>query len=380
MRSRGQLLAFFCGALASGGALLFACNSTNDTLPPIYTHVGGSDGGQEDAGPPSDSGPVITKLQDGAPGDACVETTGASPDGGITVGPTALAFDPCGVGSPDALYWDSTTQVLYIGDDTTASVWAWSDANGFRKLASVPVDDGGSTTLGGIAGYGNLIVISRNGGGASGALFQYDVTTTTGIATSIGGTVDPTRRRTGVAYDTTGTRFFSASWGGDAGAGASGTLDLLGVASTTPFVTGLDQPHGMLVSGTQFIVGDYGVGAVLSFPLAAEDILDAGEIDDAGDGGDAAVPPLYTTLATIEGVDQLSAGPGGTILAGQHLPDGGAPQLQQISADGGVAAVEATATFTKLGGIAYDTTYNRVFVADSNGGSVRTIKIYPLAQ
>jgi hypothetical protein len=381
MRSR-HLLACFCGALASGGALLFACNSSNDALPPIYTHIGGGDGGAEDAAPPNDSGSVVT-LADGEVVEACVETSGASPDGGITIGPTALAFDPCGNGSPDALYWDATNSVLYIGDDQNAAIWTWSDAKGFQKLASVPVDDGGSTVLGGIAGYGNLIVVSRNGGGASGALFQYDITTTTGIATTIGGAVDPTRHRTGVAYDSTGARFFSAAWGGEAGAGPSGTLDLIGVLTTTPYVTGLDQPHGVLVSGTQFIVGDNGKGAVIAFPVAAEDILDAGAAaaaDDAGDAGDAAAAALYTTLATIEGVDQLSAGPGGSILAGQHLPDGGAPQLQQISADGGVVAVQASATFTKLGGIAYDTTYNRVFVADSNGGSVRTIKIYPLAQ
>jgi hypothetical protein len=381
--------------VVSATAAFIACQDNGDgTIPPIPGHYYNPDSGPGVAPTGDDSGVVVTPTGDGGP---CVETTSASPDGGVTVGPATLAFDPCGAGSPDALYWDATKQVLYIADDHDGTIWTWTDAAGFQKIAHLPANDAGAMTVGGITGFGNLIVLSLNGGGTAGALFQYDVSTASGVATTIGGTVDPARRRTGVAYDTTGTRFFSASFastggggdggggggGGDAGA-ASGSIDLIQVTSTTAFVTGLVEPHGLLVSGSQFIVGDHGRGEVIAFPIVAADLLDAGPIDagldaadDGGDAGDAATTPLYTTLAALPGVDQLSIGPTGVIYAGQHSSDGGAPQIHRITTDGGSAPFQPTVAFTQLGGIAYDTQYNRVFVADSNGTSVRTIKIYP---
>jgi sugar lactone lactonase YvrE len=378
MRARILCLA---SLVAASTAAFLACQDNGDGTVPVIPGLHYNGDAASDATIGDDSGPVVVTNMD-AGGDACIETTSASPDGDIAVGPATLAFDPCGVGSPDALYWDTTTQVLYIADDRNNQVWTWSDANGFQKLVALPddpaADDAGATKLTGITVSASTLIVARYGNGAFGALFSYNLGATGGAATAIAG-VDPTRYRTALAVDGTG-KIYSDSWSApvDGGDAAGGGIDLVGLTGTTTFLSGLDRPRGLIIVGTQIYVSDLAQNVIYSIPTDLS-LLDAGADDadaEAGAAVDASMSP-YPVYASLPAPDQLSIGPNGSVFAGEKLADGGAPQLRQIFADGGIVSFQPTVTFTSLAGVAYDATAKRLFVADSNGGSVRTIKIYP---
>ncbi len=53
--------------------------------------------------------------------------------------------------------------------------------------------------------------------------------------------------------------------------------------------------------------------------------------------------------------------------------------MRQISPDGGVTVPFPNFTFTSLADVAYDKTNHRLFVVDSNGTTVRVIRIFPVA-
>jgi hypothetical protein len=376
-----RLTWLFSIAVASTAAFV-ACQDNGDGALPAGPglHFDGADASSDGSLERDDSGDVVAPRPD-AGGDACVETTSASPDGDVAVGPTTLAFDPCGVGSPDALYWDAKGQLLYIADDRNNQIWSWSDANGFQKVATVPndpaADDAGATRLSGITVTGTTLVVARYGNGAFGALYSYDLATGGGMATTIG-SVDATRYRTALAADGTGT-VYSDSFAADAGDGGGGTIDIVGLTGTTPFLSGLDRPAGLLIVGTEIFVSDRAQNVIYQVPTDLA-LLDAGTAADAdAEAGaivDASTSP-YPVYASLPAPDQLSAGPNGSLFAGEKLSDGGAPQVRQVFVDGGVVTFQPTVTFTSLAGVAYDDAAKRLFVADSNGGAVRTIKIYP---
>ena len=52
--------------------------------------------------------------------------------------------------------------------------------------------------------------------------------------------------------------------------------------------------------------------------------------------------------------------------------------MRQIAADGGVTIPWPNVTFSGLSDVKYDKTNHRLFVVDSNGTTVRTIKIFPV--
>ncbi len=393
---RARILCLTSVVLSSAAAFV-ACQDNGDgSIPAIPGHYYNPDGGGGDATLGDDGGTVITPSGD-AGGDACVETTSASPDGDVAIGPTSLAFDPCGAGSPDAIYWNATNQTLYIADDHANQIWTWSDANGFQKLVTLPddpaADDAGATKLTGITVSNSTLIVARYGNGAYGALFTYNLETAGGAATKVG-SIDPTRYRFAVAADATGKIYsdsFAAALDGGAdggadggtGGGGNGSIEIVGLSGTTPFLSGLDKPSGLIVVGTQIFVGDRAHDVIYTVPTNLA-LLDAGPDLDAADADaeagailDATAPPPYPVFASLPAPDQLSAGPNGSIFAGQKTNDGGAPQLRQIFPDGGITPFQPTATFTSLGGVAYDSVSKRLFVVDSNGGSVRTIKIYP---
>ncbi len=106
---------------------------------------------------------------------------------------------------------------------------------------------------------------------------------------------------------------------------------------------------------------------------------DPTQIADGGGGLiDGAAFPIYAALPSP---DQLSNGPSGSIYTDQFKPPPrrGGPQVRQIFPDGGVVIPWPSASFTSLDDVAYDPTDHRIFVVDSNGTTVRTIKIYSVS-
>lgn len=308
----------------------------------------------------------------GGPADAGSEAGEAATDGGIVT----LSFDPSGNGSPDAIYWDDAKQVLYIVDDFNNQVWTYTDANGFQKYATVPdnpvLDDAGETKLNGVTELADgTLVVTRFGYGIGGAL--YTVSPDGGSATVPN--VPPARKRIAVTVDPSTGTVYSDSFSGGGDAAISGEVETVNLATgTTVFATGFGKTVGLLVQGSALLVSDQSNGVIVAVPVDGALIADGG----AGLADGAA----FAVYANVVAPDQLSAGPNGSIYTDEFRPpvDGGALQVRQIWPDGGVTIPWPTTSFTALSDVAYDATNHRLFVVDSNGTTVRTIKILPVMQ
>lgn len=344
-RSLSLSLAFFVPALLAIVAV--ACGD-DDATTSSTPDGGGIDVAVDQQSPPGDS------STNDAAGDA----------GGIVRGPVSLDFDPQGNGDPISLFWDEATSVLFIADNRNDQIWSWTDADGFKKLVKVPNDpaatDAGRTNLGQIVKLPDgRLVVPRFGFGEQGAILYVDP------ATGDGGTVPglpANRRRVALAVGPDGKLwggyFFRPNQVDDAGVVSQIAL----TGEETEYSTGWLKPVSVLVSGNRLLVAEQirSGGSIVSLPL---------------DGGTDITP-----FAAVPSPDTLVEGPNGSILTGQFQPlaDGGPLQIRQAWADGGYNVVFPDAGFAKPQGLAYDKKNKRVFVADSNGTVVRTLKIFPL--
>lgn len=365
---RHLLRALILGSTVTAIGAVVACGSDDDDTTP------GTDAGKDgsvvgDAGAKTDATTSDSGL---TTGDAAI-TPDASDAG--DAGPITLQFDPNGLGSPDAIYWDDTKQVLYIADDHGNQIWTYTDAAGFVKYATVPDDpfltDAGKTKLNGITELADgTLVVTRFGYGTNGAL--YTVSPDGGSSASIPN-VDATGRRIEVTSNPTTGFIYGDAFKGTT-ATAAGEVDLVNVTTgPTLYAKGFGKTVGLLVNGTSLLVSDQTNNVILAIPLDPTQI--GASQTKLADGG---AFPIY---ATVDGPDQLSAGPDGTIYTDEFLSnyDGGTPQVRQISADGGVTIPFPDQKFTSLSDVAYDAKNSRLFVADTNGSTVRTIKILPVS-
>ncbi len=363
---RHLLRALILGSTVTAIGAVVACGSDDDdTTPGTDAGKDGSvigDAGAKTDATTSDSGPTT--------GDAATTDASDASD----AGPITLQFDPNGLGSPDAIYWDNTKQVLYIADDHGNQVWTYTDAAGFVKYATVPDDpfltDAGKQKLNGITELADgTLVVARFGYGTNGAL--YTVSPDGGSSTTIPG-IDPTGRRIEVTSDSTGAIYADAFKGTTAT--AAGEVDFVSLSlGSVIYATGFGKTVGLLDNGTSLLVSDQTNNAIIAVPLDPTQI--GTSKTTLADGG------AFPVYATVDGPDQLSAGPDGTIYTDEFLSnyDGGTPQVRQISPDGGVTIPFPDQKFTSLSDVAYDAKNSRLFVADTNGSTVRTIKILPVS-
>ena len=349
---------------------LAACSSSSTKVTPPGV----------DSGTKTDSGTALTDS--GAATDSTTQGDTSAPpqdsgssqdtstvtDGGINRGPATLAFDPNGTGDPASIWWDDAHQILYVADDTHNSIWTWTDAAGFAMfgtlLDSPGADDAGDDQLDklietssgtlvvvrfGFAKYGAILTLAPDGG--AGQVADASV-----AARRIGLTVDSNGQIWGGSFIKTGASL----------AGQINQIDL--VNGETPYATGFQKPVGVLAVGGQILVSDQNQNAIFAVPATG-----------VGDGGlaDGAPYPVYASLPVP---DQLALGPNGIIYTGQFLStvDGGAPAVREIFPDGGVDILDAATGLTEPKDVAYDPTNKRLFVVDSNGTLVRTIRIYPI--
>lgn len=393
MRNRALAASIVLATAAFGGFL--ACSSSSSPTSPGAD--AGKDGGQSgsDSGGGMDSttSDSSTGMDSSSAGDTGSGTeTGAADtgsgedsateggDGGAAdsgygdAGYNTLQFDPTGIGSPDAIYWDDTKQVLYIVDDVNNQVWTYTDGAGFVKYAQVPdspaLDDAGHTKLNGVTELANgTLVVTRFGYGTGGAL--YTVSPDGGSATVPN--VPAARKRIEVTVDPVSGTIYSDSFTGGGGTAPAGEVETVNLATgTTAYATGFGKTVGLLVQGSVVLVSDQTNNVIVAVPTDPTKIGDSGATLV-----DGAAFPVY---ATVSGPDQLSPGPNGTIYTDQFLSsyDGGGPQVRQIAPDGGVTVLFPSVEFTSLSDVAYDATNHRLFVVDNNGTTVRTIKVFPV--
>ena len=261
-------------------------------------------------------------------------TSGDSPSdagtGAVDRGPRILAID----GDPNGLWWDDSTQTLYVADDNGNRILRWTDASGFALVKDLPAASPSGAGLGQVVRTGDgTLVVTRFGYGTTGDVVSVPASGDAQIVPSL----DPQRRRIGLTLAADGRLF--DSWFVRLSTGARvGSVGQLSLTGTEPeAITGLQKPVGVLAVGSDLFVSDQDLGQILRAPLSN--------------------PASYTVFATVAQPDLLAAGPDGSIFTGSA---GGS--LYRISASG-VAAVFETG-FQQVRGVAYDPTNHRVFVAD----------------
>jgi sugar lactone lactonase YvrE len=324
-------------ALAPLG-LVVACGSSSGEAPPP------SDTGTPEGG----SGPIITPE-------------------GINRGPVSFDFDPTGKGDPISLAWDDKSGVLFIADNVGNQIWKWTDKGGFEKYVEVPDDPeataAGQTNLGQIVRLSDgTIVVPRFGFGQHGAIVYINP------GTNQSGTVaglPPNRQRvaltaTGDGNNLWGAYFFKANTSGSSDAGVVTKISHL--ADELDWATGFQKPVAVAQIGDRVIVSEQARGVLYTIPA------------------NGPPTPPYDVYAQVPSPDTLVNGPNGTLITGQFRPldDGGPLQLRQVFDDGGYQVIMGDTPLAKPQGIAYDQTNKRLFVADSNGTTIRTLKIFPL--
>lgn len=334
------------------GAPLTYLGCSDDDVTPGASLDGGTSLPDASVAPPGDS----SSTSDSA-------TTDSGDAGAITRGPASFDFDPAGNGDPISMLWSDVQQTLYIADNKNNQIWSWTDQVGFKKVGKVladPVaDDAGRTNLGQIVQLANgTLVVPRFGFGAVSTILTLDPAT--GDAGTVPGLV-PNRKRTalaaGAADQLWGGYFFTPGDG-------LGVVTKDSLTEETDYATNFEKPVGVLVQDGKLLVSDQQRGIIYSLPL---------------DGSQAAGGP-YDVFANVPSCDALTAGPNGSVFTGQFRPlaDGGPLQLRQAHPDGGVQVIHPDAGVSKPQGVAYDKTNKRLFVADSNGTTIRTIKILPI--
>lgn len=252
---------------------------------------------------------------------------------------------------PNGLFWQDSSQTLYITDDTGNQIVAWSDRGGLRPAAKLPPPPATGPGLGQVVLTGRAqLVVPRFGMGTAGDVLAGPAD---GELTPISGLL-PERRRIGLtqAADGTlyGTYFVKAGTGR---AGAVTTLTLTG--GETDVITGLQKPVGVLAVADRLYVSDQDAGKILQAPLAN--------------------PSATSVFATLPAPDLLAAGPDGSLFTGG--PQGA---VRQIAATGQATTVAMSARAVR--GLAYDATARRLFVAlhdsEPQDGITHGIEIVPI--
>lgn len=264
----------------------------------------------------------------------CASNHPGPPDSGPEVeverGPKVFPIE----GDPNGLWWDDSTQTLYLADENGNRILKWSDADGFALVKELPTASPEGAGLGQLVLVANgTLVVTRLGYGTTGDAVSVS---SWGDAQVVPG-LDPMRRRIGLTVAKDGKMF--DSWfvhlATGAHVGAVGELSLIGTEPEV--ITGLKKPVGVLAVGEDLFVSDQDLGQILKAPRSN--------------------PSAYTVFATVAAPDLLAEGPDGSIFTGST---GG--NLYLITASG--AASVFASGFQEVRGLAYDSAHRRLFVAD----------------
>ncbi|MFO0742268.1 MAG: hypothetical protein U0270_40720 [Labilithrix sp.] len=341
-------------------AVYAACGDDDaQTAPPGSTSSGGTDASADRKTTPTGD--------DDATADA--DTTGDDDDTdsstpGVMRGPVSLDFDKDGNGDPTSLVWDDAEQVLYVADNKNNDIWRWTDKDRtFTKHLKIPNSNATGpfpTDVGQLVKLpdGTFVVPRFGGSGGNSAVAFVKDATTKGEVPG----VDATLKRVALTGDGSQTMYgatFIKATGDDAG-----VVTRVTTSKEEPYAAGFQKVVSTVVKGKALYVVDQSRDTVYILPT---------------DGG--AVAP-YDVFATVPFPDTMVEGPKDTFLTGQFKAstDGGKLEVRKISADGKTVTSFDTGglPLSKPKGLAYDKTNKRLFVADSNGTAVRTIKIFPL--
>jgi hypothetical protein len=255
----------------------------------------------------------------------------------------ALSFEPAG------LWWDTTTQSLYLANDGGQQIVKWDEQGGrFDVFAKLP------TILPSFGGLGQLV--KTKDGSWYVTRFGATMNTPANQAASAvlrvapDGTVSalpmlaPTRRRIGLTVDADGMTLYDGWYIGKAktnlGSGISST-SMAGGETDLVMMTAIEKPVGVLALGGNIYFSDELGGVIYKFAIAT--------------------PGTPSSFATItDGPDQLAAGPSGTIMVVTQ-----AGTVYQVDSSG--TPTQLKSGYRALRGVAYDADHKRLFFSEPDG-------------
>ncbi len=276
--------------------------------------------------------------------------TGHGSDAAVT--PDAAVDHVALTGTVNGLAWDDASSTLFLTNDSSDKLQKYTDAAGIQDVATLPAAASAmGISLGDVVkrSDGSFLVASL-GFNTEGAVFRVPSGSATGAALT---GLDVTRKRAGIAQDSTGKLFTSYTTGANTPVGGVALLTVTGTAGTeVPLVTtGVALKHltGLVANTDALYIADQSQKKILKI---------------------AQPGVAVTSLATVTSADLLTQLPNGDLLTG------GGTTIERVTKTGVVTTLPGT--FTNVAGLAYDPTGARLFFVDhATGGDV--LHILPLA-
>jgi sugar lactone lactonase YvrE len=244
---------------------------------------------------------------------------------------------------PEGLWWDSATQALYIANDGGQQIVRWNEpGTTFSVVAKLPEIAATAGSLGQLVKtQDGSWLVTRFGFSMAGAVLKV---APDGTVSTIGG-LDVKRRRIGLTVAADGTVY--DGWFlvvAPSKTPMMGTVSRLALdgSGETDLVTGIGKPVGLLALGDSLYISDQLNNVILKTPLTS--------------------PGTTTTFATVEGADELAAGPNGVIFAASNTGT-----VWSVGTDGTPTSVKDG--YKALRGVAYDGDHKRLFISEPDSGN-----------
>lgn len=269
-------------------------------------------------------------------------------------------------GTPNGLWWDANTQVLYISDDANNLLMRWTDSKGFIDNLSLPTVDPKVGGLGQVVVLNDQqIFVTRFGYGTAGTVLQaYAI----GSSQAIQG-IDPKLRRIGLTADAQG-QLYDCGFVKNADNTRTSSVNLLSiVANSSPLtaqelevINGTGKLVGCVISGSNMYLSDQDNNQILSVPLSQ--LVTRQSLQN------------LTVLAKINQPDLLAVAEDGSLFTG-----GTGGIVYRITATGEVS--EFSKGYRSVRGVAYDAVNKRLFVIDRNtdtsaGAAAHLLHVLPV--
>lgn len=269
-------------------------------------------------------------------------------------------------GTPNGLWWDANTQVLYISDDANNLLMRWTDSKGFIDALNLPTVDPKVGGLGQVVVLNDQqIFVTRFGYGTAGTVLQASAV---GSSQAIQG-IDPKLRRIGLTADAQG-QLYDCGFVKNADNTRTSSVNLLSiVANSTPLtaqelevISGTGKLVGCVIGGSTMYLSDQDNNQILSVPLSQ--LVTRQELKN------------LNVLAKINQPDLLAVADDGSLFTG-----GSGGIVFRISASGQVS--EFSKGYRSVRGVAYDAANKRLFFIDRNtdtsaGAAAHLLHVLPV--
>lgn len=253
-------------------------------------------------------------------------------------------------GDANGCVWDAASSTLYLTDNTHDQIIAWTDAGGFKPVATLPpmprVGLGGVIKL----ASGTFVTPSFGFGINGGVLTSKGEGDTTGASVP---KLDPLRRRIGITLAPDGAIYvaYFVVAADKKHTGGVARLDLAAGTETDLAIADLAKPVGVVATDTTLYVSDQQRSSIVAYTFA-----------DHG---------VSTVAKDLPGADLLTRLPNGDFVTG-----GKNGSVYRIGKSGAATAI--VNGYAQVRGTAYDPAGKRLFVVEHGDADHHKLHILPL--